>query len=140
EIMKDLSFIQMHIKEKIIPLKLVTIGSNNQPYINRPVGLPYHQIFLTMEGKGVFRLFVSGDIELAPHDAIIIPSGTSHEYFPSSKKAWHLGFAGFEGKLANSLLAQLNFKEMKKMSIHPFSVVWSTFEELWATAKTKEND
>ncbi|MBO0993242.1 AraC family transcriptional regulator [Bacillus sp. SD088] len=138
--MSSLYFQQMSIQEQVIPLHLVTIGSNNQPYLNRPVGLPYHQIFLATEGKGIFRLFGVGDFELLPGEVIIIPAGTSHEYFPLSRRTWELGFVGFDGKLADTVLGQLNFQETKKMTIRPFSVIWKNIEQLWFIAKKNEED
>ena len=127
----------MSVKDHVIPLHLFTIGSNDQPHLNRPVGLPYHQIFLTRKGKGIFRIFGVGDFELLPGEAIIILKETGHEYFPLTEE-WDLSFVGFDGQLADEMLAQLKFKEVKKMPIHHHKVIWKDIEQMWAIAKRNE--
>src|SRR5699024_407360 len=135
EHMNSLDFLQMPIKNTVIPLNLLTIGSNDQPHLNRPVGLPYHQLFLATKGKGIFRIFGAGDFELLPGEAIIILKGTGHEYYPVSKEVWKLGFVGFDGELADTMLSQLNLKEVKKLYVHAHSVIWENIEQLWSVAK-----
>src|SRR5699024_7555401 len=112
---------------------------NQQPYINRSVGLHYHQIFITKEGTGVFRLFGKGDIRLQKGDIIIITAGTCHEYFPLAEE-WHLGFIGFEGEIADILLKTLNFNRHKKISIDPITKIWKQLEEIWYVAKLNKDD
>src|SRR5699024_1018466 len=107
----------------------------DQPHLNRPVGLPYHQLFLATKGKGIFRIFGAGDFELLPGEAIIILKGTGHEYYPVSKEVWKLGFVGFDGELADTMLSQLNLKEVKKLYVHAHSVIWENIEQLWSVAK-----
>lgn len=139
EIMNYLRFLQIPTINKIIPIHLITVGSNNQPYLNRPVGLPYHQIFIVTKGKGVFRIFGVGDVELVPGEAIIVLAGTSHEYFPLTKNGWELAYVGFDGQLANLILSQLNLNGEKKFTIQQYDIVWEHIEELWLIAKKNES-
>src|SRR5699024_1550691 len=136
--MDSLDFLQMPVKDNIIPLHLFTIGSNDQPHLNRPVGLPYHQIFMATKGKGIFRIFGVGDFELLSGEVIIIHKEAGHEYFPLTK-VWELSFVGFDGNLASDILVQLNFKEVKKISIYHHKLFWKNIEELWAIANRNEN-
>src|SRR5699024_4291262 len=127
----NLDFLQMSVKDNIIPLHLFTVGSNDQPHLNRPVGLPYHQIFMATKGKGIFRIYGVGDFELFPGEVIIILKETGHEYFPVTQ-GWNLSFVGFDGQLADEILAQLNFKEAKKLSISHHKKIWEHIEQLWS--------
>lgn len=137
--MDNLDFLQMPIKDNAIPLNLLTIGSNKQPHLNRPVGLPYHQIFLNTKGKGVFRIFGVGDFELLPGEVMLILKGTSHEYFPMPNTEWDLSFVGFDGELADDLLSHLSLKEGKKPFIHASPVIRKHIKQLWLIAKKNEN-
>lgn len=137
--MGTLHFLRSSINKEI-PLNLLTIGTNQQPYLKRTVGLPYHQIFLTVEGQGVFRLSGIGDFELLPGEVIIIPSRTSHEYFPLSNNSWELSYVGFDGNIADTILSQFKFNNTEKISSQPPSTIQEIIEQLWAITNKNESD
>ncbi|WP_257346161.1 AraC family transcriptional regulator [Pseudalkalibacillus decolorationis] len=124
-------FLNTPDEDQSIPIFLYSIGSHNQTYVNRSVGFSVHQVFLSSSGKGVFRLFGMEEFELGAGEAIVIPAGIPHEYFPASKKPWTLGYVGFGGAASKSLLDSLQFNKPKVFQVRSFSTAWEYIERIW---------
>src|SRR5699024_2272368 len=137
--MENLDFLK-NPTNKHIPLNLITIGNHQHSYLNRIVGQPYHQIFMTTSGKGIFRVPGIGDFELNLGDIIIVLAGTSHEYYSLSKVPWILSYIGFNGGISDSILAQLNFEKIKKIIIPESGQIRETIKPTWAIINHEESD
>lgn len=138
--MLPIHFLNTRGENKGIPLTLYSIGWEHQVYMNRPVGFPVNQVFLTKKGTGVFRIFGLGELELKAGHVLVLPAGVAHEYFPLTKSPWQLGFIGFEGNSVNPILENIGLKQPKVMTVKSFSSLWSYVEKLWQIAKKNEND
>ncbi len=64
-----------------LPLYVVTVGHYPQYKINRPFGIPHHQILLTTKGSGTLHLDRKKYI-LSPGDILITPPNTPQKYQP----------------------------------------------------------
>ncbi len=138
--MLSLDYIQLPAAAEKTPLNLITIGSNEQPYLNRPVGLPFHQFFLTTKGKGVFRLAGLGDFKQSIGDIMVVPSGYCHDYFPMDTSGWEVAFVGFRGALSHLLLSHFDLEKPRKLSATTYTSFAEEIGHLWSIAKTKEVD
>lgn len=67
-----------------LPLYVVTVGHYSQGKINRPYGIPHHQILLTTEGSGSLHLDKKKYI-LSPGSILITPPNTPQKYQPVNK-------------------------------------------------------
>lgn len=115
-----------------VPMYCYSIGQHDQRYLARPSGFPAYQIFLTRSGRGIIRFDHREEIILEPGTAMVIPSKLPHEYFPmASEVPWELGYVGFQGGIASSLLDQLGFKTPKSFPILSLPVYWNELHELW---------
>lgn len=68
-------------KDKELPLYVVTVGHYEQHKINRPYGIPHHQILLTVEGSGIMHIDKK-KFTLTPGSILITPPHTPQQYRP----------------------------------------------------------
>src|SRR5699024_2843320 len=117
-----------------------TIGNHQHSYLNRIVGQPYHQIFMTTSGKGIFRVPGIGDFELNLGDIIIVLAGTSHEYYSLSKVPWILSYIGLNGGMSDSMRAELEYGKSEEVIIAVAGEVTEKAKTTGAIINREESD
>lgn len=85
-----------------LPLCVVTVGRYPQCKINRPYGIPHHQILLTTKGTGSLHLGRKKYI-LAAGDILITPPDTPQKYQPVSE--WETMYITYISNLSNDFFA-----------------------------------
>ncbi|MNR00591.1 Virulence regulon transcriptional activator VirF [compost metagenome] len=118
--------------ENKLPLYVYCIGSHEQKHLLRPNGYPTHQLFLSRNGKGIFRIEGHHDMVMTPGTMLILPAGVPHEYYPDqSEDAWELGFVAFSGSTASTILEELGNRKPTLLDKTQFQEYWHKLESLW---------
>ena len=68
-------------EDKKLPLYVVTAAQYKQIKIDRPYGIPHHQILFTSEGSGIVRL-KNKQYTLSKESILILPPNTPQNYKP----------------------------------------------------------
>lgn len=115
-----------------LPLYAYSAGRHHQHYHSRPAGFPSYQIFLIRSGEGLFRDLANGvEFILSAGQAFAIPPDLPHEYYPLSHEPWYVGFVGFNGNLAASLLEQTELLPSIPLEPDLFDSCWDNIAEIW---------
>ncbi|WP_238653706.1 helix-turn-helix domain-containing protein [Paenibacillus piscarius] len=123
--MLPFSLIEMPRDLSAFPLYPYSVGRHIQYHHVRPAGFPVHQIFLIRSGSGRFRDLENGtETVLQPGMAYAFPPDRGHDYYPLSHEPWHVGFIGFHGSQAGTVLEGLGL--LPSVPFHP-----DRFEECW---------
>jgi AraC-like DNA-binding protein len=118
-----------------LPLYAYSVGRHHQFFHSRPAGFPAYQIFLIASGEGLFRDLSSGEeFVLSEGQALGLPSGHPHEYYPLSHEPWHIGFIGFLGELASPMLEQTGLLRPLPLRRETFEACWQDIHDMWTDA------
>ncbi|MBB6634315.1 AraC family transcriptional regulator [Cohnella thailandensis] len=118
--------------EQRLPLYVCIVGSHEQQRIDRPLGYPCHQLFLSRSGSGTVRLEGSPAFSMTPGTVLLLPAGIPHEYFPSDgTEGWDLGFIGFDGPAARAILEPLSPFSRTPFAAVDFPGLWRQLEAVW---------
>lgn len=94
--------------ERDLPFYLVCAGGQeNQPYINRPNGFPWHQVIYCTCGKGILK-FNGEEYTISEKTGFIMYPHVVHEYKPL-EEPWETHWIAFAGKGLADLLTTLGF-------------------------------
>lgn len=97
-------------KDRSLPLYVDSIGYDwTQELINRPKGYPYIHWLQTYEGSGTIQI-EDREIELKPHQGILINRGIPNSYFANNEN-WQTGYFTFGGSLVAEITAALGFRD-----------------------------
>ena len=96
--------------QSAIPLMLVFLGENyDQEPVERPLGVPNFQCFLSLRGQG--NLFINGErMTVREGDCFLLYPGVPCSYRASSGK-WIIANAGFTGAVCSPLFDALGLTE-----------------------------
>ncbi|MBD3922336.1 helix-turn-helix transcriptional regulator [Paenibacillus sp. PR3] len=118
--------------EQVLPLYVRVIGNHAQRHLSRPEGYPAHQLFLSRSGRGVFIIDGQQKILMSKGTLLLLPADTPHEYYSDSpNEEWDLGFIGFHGTAAGSMLQQMNELLLNPLPASNFNQLWEQLESLW---------
>lgn len=87
-----------------LPISLYCVGAHVQHPVDRPAGFPVMQVFICLGGKGRFELADGRSIYIEAGQSLAIVPDEPHRYEPLPRHPWLLGFVGFEGPAARSIL------------------------------------
>ncbi|RTE06474.1 AraC family transcriptional regulator [Paenibacillus whitsoniae] len=118
--------------ESALPLHVYCVGSHEQKQLYRPEGFPAHQLFLSRNGRGIFRIAGGRELSMSPGSILLLPAGVHHEYYPEQRREdWELGFVAFNGTAAEAMLTHVSCGTPMACADEDFQKLWNKLEGLW---------
>lgn len=107
---KDMFYTLSSEKDKSLPIYLVSVGRfPGQNEVLRPVGMPFHQIFVVTAGRGTYTC-AGKTYSLLPGSCFYVPKGTAHHYY-GTDEAFTTRWVAFDGENIAQVLAALGLDE-----------------------------
>jgi len=128
-------------QEEVLPLYVSYVGSHEQQKIERPSGHPFHQLFFSRSGSGVFQIEGRKEMVMTPGTVLIMPANVPHTYFPEHEgEDWELGFVAFSGQIAATMLEQMKELTSSCLAVSNAEVLWDQLVSLWQLVSLNEGD
>lgn len=97
-------------RDKRLPIYLVSTGNfPGQDEVIRPVGMPFHQIFVVAAGRGTYTC-AGKTYPLEPGSCYFVPKDTVHEY-RGTDETFTTRWVAFDGENISEILDALGLRE-----------------------------
>lgn len=116
------------------PLTLYNIGCHGQHHILRPSGYLVPQCFVVFEGTGRVDFKDGSHLLLEAGDALLLPKGLAHEYYPLSDSPWLVGYIGFKGTAAEEIVSGCGLPLCTVIRLKDTRLLRIQLEALWERA------
>jgi AraC family transcriptional regulator len=123
-----------HVQEVSIPFKLYTIGSQKQSRLSRRYGISANQVFICLQGEGIFHFHNKEPLVLAAGQGLFIPADVCYECYPLSDEPWILSFVSFHSSLP--VMQSVALAECTPLPINDSVTLQQMVDQMWSLSPT----
>ncbi|MFC4776601.1 AraC family transcriptional regulator [Paenibacillus sp. GCM10023252] len=116
-----------------IPIQVYTVGSEEQHSRTRAQGFSASQFIITFGGSGHFRLLEKEHLlPVTTGDLLYIPAGVPHEYVPSEKEIWRVGYVTCAHSSSSQVLKEWGYRDTPQIvHLHNIDRIALIIQAIW---------